>query len=67
MAVSVWGIHSLAVSWLGGGLLAAIIALGGSICLGVVLYAALISLLNIPEFHDLWEDLKSRWRRTGEE
>ncbi|MEJ2224184.1 MAG: murein biosynthesis integral membrane protein MurJ, partial [Syntrophobacterales bacterium] len=67
MAVSVWGVHSLAISWLGGGLLAAIIALGGSICLGVALYVGLISLLNIPEFQDLWEDVKSRWRRTGGE
>jgi len=67
MAVAVWGLHSLAISWLGGGLLAAIIALGGSICLGVALYVALISLLNIPEFQNLWEDIKSRWRRTGGE
>ena len=67
MGVLVWGVHSLTISQLGGGLLAAIIALGGSICLGIAVYVGLISFLNIPEFQNLWEDVKSRWRRTGRE
>jgi putative peptidoglycan lipid II flippase len=67
MAVVVWGGHSLALSRLGKGLLGEIVALGGSIFLGVGLYLVLLSLLKIPEFQDLLGDLKSRWskRRAG--
>jgi putative peptidoglycan lipid II flippase len=63
MAVSVWGAHSLAMAWLGGTLGGEIVALGGSICLGVVLYLALIFPLKVPEFQNLLEDFKARWGR----
>ena len=67
MAVAVWGAHFLAISWLGKSLLGEIVALGGSIFLGVGLYLVLISFLKIPEFQNLLEGLKSRWdkRRTA--
>ncbi len=61
MAVVVWGGHSLALAWLGRSLLGEIVALGGAIFLGVGLYLVLISFLNIAEFQNLLEDLKSRW------
>jgi putative peptidoglycan lipid II flippase len=61
MALAVWGFYSLAMAWLGKGVFREILALGGSIFLGVALYLALILPLNIPEFQNLLEDFKSRW------
>jgi len=63
MGLAVWGAYSLAIAWLGGGLLKELAALGGSIVLGVALYLALIAPLRIPEFQNLVEGFKSRWRR----
>jgi putative peptidoglycan lipid II flippase len=65
MTAAVWGGHSLAVLGLGKSLFSEIIALGGAIFLGAALYLALISLLNIPEFQNLREDLRARWRGKG--
>lgn len=65
MGVSAWGIHSLAIGWLGGTLVGEITALGGAIMAGVALYVGLIFFLNIPEFQNLWEDFKARWRGSS--
>jgi len=67
MAVSAWGVHSLAVSWLGGTLGGELLALGGAILLAVTLYLALMFPLNIAEFQNLWEDFKSRWRGSRDQ
>jgi putative peptidoglycan lipid II flippase len=67
MAVVVWGGHSVAISWLGRSLVGEIVALGGSIFLGVALYVLLIFLLKIPEFQILLEGLRSRWNKRGGE
>jgi putative peptidoglycan lipid II flippase len=65
MGVSVWGLHSLAIAWLGRTLLGGLLALGGAIILGMALYVGLVFFLNIAEFQNLWEDLKSRLRGSG--
>lgn len=65
MAGVVWGAHQLASSWLGGGLVAQIIALAGAILLGVGLYVALLWPLRIPEFQHLVEQFRDRWGRQG--
>jgi putative peptidoglycan lipid II flippase len=63
MGLVVWGIYSLAMAWLGRGLIKEILALGGAIFLGVALYLALISPLKIPEFQNLLGDVRARWGR----
>jgi putative peptidoglycan lipid II flippase len=67
MAVVAWKVHSLALAWLGRSLFGEIVALGGSIFLGVGLYLVLIFSLKIPEFQNILVDLRSRWsrRRAG--
>lgn len=64
MGLAVRGSHALASAWLGQSLIAAILTLGGSIFLGMALYLALIFPLNIPEFHNLLEDVRSRWGKA---
>ena len=63
MGLAVWGVYSLTIAGLGKSLPKEIIALAGSICLGMGLYLALIIPLNIPEFENLFTALKSRWGR----
>jgi putative peptidoglycan lipid II flippase len=63
MGLTVWGAYSLTIHGLGGGLPREILALAGSICLGVALYLALIAPLKIPEFQSLFTALKSRLGR----
>jgi putative peptidoglycan lipid II flippase len=67
MAVVAWKVHSLVLAWLGRSLFGEIVALSGSIFLGVGLYLVLIFSLKIPEFQNILMDLRSRWsrRRAG--
>jgi putative peptidoglycan lipid II flippase len=65
MAVAVWGSHSLALAWLGGGLIKEILALAGAIVLGVGIYLGLLWPLRIPEVRHLLEQLRDRWGRQG--
>jgi putative peptidoglycan lipid II flippase len=64
MGVTVWGFYSVATVWLGKSLFKEMLALGGSIFLGMALYLALIYPLNIPEFQILLGGLKARWGRS---
>jgi putative peptidoglycan lipid II flippase len=64
MGLAVWGFYSLAMPWLGKGLFKEMLALGGSIFLGMALYLGLIFPLNIPEFQILLGGLKARWGRN---
>jgi putative peptidoglycan lipid II flippase len=64
MGLVVWGFYSMAMAWLGKGLFREMLALGGSIFLGMALYLALIYPLNIPEFQILLGGLKARWGRN---
>ncbi len=63
MGLVVWGVYSLTIAGLGKSLPKEIIALVGSICLGMGLYLALIIPLKIPEFENLLTALKARWGR----
>ncbi len=65
MAGVVYGAHTFAIARLGSGLLGQILALAGAIFLGMVLYVALLWPLQIPEFHNLVEQVRSRLRRDG--
>jgi putative peptidoglycan lipid II flippase len=64
MGVTVWGFYSVATVWLGKSLFKEMLALGGSIFLGMALYLALIYPLNIPEFQILLGGLKARLGRS---
>ena len=61
MGLAVWGAYSLTIAGLGKSLPKEILALAASIFLGVGLYMALISPLNIPEFQNLLRAVRSRW------
>ena len=63
MAVMVYIGHTFIVAVLGENLVGQIIALAGAILLGVVLYVALVWPLKIPEFNNLMEQVRSRWRK----
>ena len=63
MGLVVWGVYSLIIAGLGKSLSKDILALAASIFLGVCLYVALISPLNIPEFQNLLTALRARWER----
>jgi putative peptidoglycan lipid II flippase len=64
MGLAVWGFYSVAAAWLGKSLFREMLALGGSIFLGVALYLSLIFPLHIPEFQFLLGGLKARWGRS---
>ena len=63
MGLAVAWVYPLLLAWLGGGLLGELLGLGGTICLGVGLYALLISFLGIPEFRELAGQLKAGWKK----
>jgi len=63
MGLAVWGVYSLTIAGVGKSLPKEILALAGSICLGMGLYLVLLIPLNIPEFQNLFTALKSRWGR----
>jgi hypothetical protein len=66
MGLAVWSFYSLAIAWLGKGLFREMLALGGSIFLGMALYLALIFPLNIPEFQNLLADFRTKFGRSRE-
>jgi len=67
MALVVYGAHAVVAAGLGRGLVGQMFSLAGAIFLGVVLYVALLWPLRIPEFHNLVEQVRSRWgrKKTG--
>jgi putative peptidoglycan lipid II flippase len=67
MGLAVLFSHPVLLGWLGGGLGGQIMALGSVMGLGVALYGLVVSRLNIPEFQELLDHLKSKWsgRRQG--
>jgi putative peptidoglycan lipid II flippase len=61
MGLAVAAVYPVLYARLGGGLIAQLLGLGGTIALGLGLYTLLISFLGIPEFRELASRLKARW------
>ncbi|MFZ5447507.1 MAG: murein biosynthesis integral membrane protein MurJ [Thermodesulfobacteriota bacterium] len=65
MGLVVYWLHGYASAWLGSGLMGQILSLGGVIVVGMVLYAAMVSRLQIPEFQELLQHVRSRFCRKA--
>jgi putative peptidoglycan lipid II flippase len=63
MGLAVAAVYPVLYARLGGGLAAQLLGLGGTIALGLGLYALLLSFLKIPEFRELTLRLKARWEK----
>jgi putative peptidoglycan lipid II flippase len=63
MGLAVYWLHPRVAAWLGPGLLAQALALAGVIGIGLGLYLAMVSGLQIPEFQEMMRDVRSKLSR----
>jgi putative peptidoglycan lipid II flippase len=63
MGLAVYWLHPRLAAWLGPGLLAQALALAGVIGIGMGLYLALVSGLQIPEFQEMMRHVRSKLSR----
>ncbi len=64
MAVVVWGLRTLSGAWLAGALPQQLFALGMIIMAAVLVYAAMLQLLRLPEWTLLCDRLRQRFSRN---
>jgi putative peptidoglycan lipid II flippase len=64
MGLAVYWLQSHATAWLGTGLAGQVLGLGGVIAVGLALYVAMVSRLQIPEFQELMQHVRSRFNRS---
>ncbi|MHB9074947.1 MAG: murein biosynthesis integral membrane protein MurJ [Desulfobaccales bacterium] len=64
MGLVVYWLHGHATAWLGPGLMGRGLSLAGVIAVGLVLYVAMVSRLQIPEFQELVQHIRSRLKRS---
>ena len=64
MGLSVFWLYGRAIAWLGTGLAGRALALSGVIAVGLALYVAMVSRLQIPEFQELLQHVRSRLKRS---
>ena len=63
MGLAVSWLHPRATAWLGSGLAGRTLGLAGVIGIGMGLYAAMVSQLQIPEFQELMRHVRSKLTR----
>jgi putative peptidoglycan lipid II flippase len=64
MGLAVYWLQFHATAWLGTGLAGQVLGLGGVIAVGLTLYVAMVSRLQIPEFQELMQHVRSRFNRS---
>jgi putative peptidoglycan lipid II flippase len=64
MGLLVYWLHSHAIAGLGTGLMGRILGLTGVIAVGLVVYVALVSRLQIPEFQELMQHVRGKFIRS---
>jgi putative peptidoglycan lipid II flippase len=65
MGLAVSWLHPRAITWLGSNLAGQALSLAGVIAVGLGLYVALVSQLQIPEFQELVRHVRSKLTRCG--
>jgi putative peptidoglycan lipid II flippase len=63
MGLVVYWLQGHATTWLGVGLMGQVLGLAGVITVGLALYVALVSRLQIPEFQEVMQHVRSRLTR----
>lgn len=63
MGLAVYWLQGQAAAWLGTGIMARLLGLGGVIAAGLGLYVLMVSRLQIPEFQELLQQVKGRLTR----
>jgi putative peptidoglycan lipid II flippase len=63
MGLAAYWLHPRAAAWLGSGLGGQVLALAGVIGMGMALYVAMVSQMQIPEFQELMRHVRSKLTR----